>query len=105
MLLRGPGESCDTSLVIGPLCDSALFGRKARLYHCSRCKWSFLVCGSKVVVLDGGGSPLNGDESSIRFRGDHDPCPVLETFALEALEEASAAQLGFQESSAIRSKN
>jgi len=82
--------------VIGPLCDSALFGRKARLYYCIQCKWSFLVCGSKVAVLDEGGSPLNGNESSTRFSADEDDrCPILETFAFEALEEASAVKAMF----------
>jgi hypothetical protein len=83
------------AFVIAPLCDSASFGRKARLYYCNLCKWSFLVCESKVAALDGGGSPLNGDESSIRFSGDDVPCPVLETLALEALEEASAPRAMF----------
>ena len=78
------------AFVVGPLCDSALFGRKARLYYCNRYKWSFFVCGSKVVVLDESGSVLNGNESSARFGADGDPCPVLEAFALEALEEALA---------------
>jgi hypothetical protein len=79
-------------LVIGPLCDSAFFGRKARFYYCNRCKWSFLVCGRKVAVLDAGGGPLNGNSSSTRFSADEDPCPVLETFASDAMEEASVAR-------------
>ena len=85
-------------LVIGPLCDSALFGRKARVYYSIRCKWSFLVSGSKVAVLDEWGKPLVGDESFGRFSAlERDHCPVLEAFALESLAEtlvASAMSLG-----------
>jgi hypothetical protein len=76
-------------IVIGPLCDSALFGHKARLYYCKRCKWSFLVFGNQVAVLDEGGSPSGGNDGFSRFIGDQEACPVLETFALEALKEAS----------------
>jgi len=51
-----PAKRRDRSLrhefVVGPLCDSSLSERKARLYYCIRCKWNFLVCGSKVAVLD-----------------------------------------------------
>ncbi|HWX37341.1 MAG TPA: hypothetical protein VNZ53_59245, partial [Steroidobacteraceae bacterium] len=52
---------------IGPLCDSALFGRKARLYYCIRCNWRFLVSEKKVVVLDELGHPMAGPDSSTRF--------------------------------------
>lgn len=83
-------------LVIGPLCDSTLFGRKARLYYCNRCKWGFLVCGSKVAVLDDSGSPLSGNENSARFSAKENPCPVLEAFALETLGEASTARTMLQ---------
>jgi len=77
--------------VIGPLCDSALFERKAKLYYCIQCKWSFLVCESKVEVLDEGGNPLAGDEISGRFGTfEEGPCPVLEALALEFLAEVPA---------------
>jgi hypothetical protein len=76
--------------VIGPLCDSALFGRKARLYYCVQCKWSFLVCGSKFAVLDESGNRFNGDESSRRSVTFEKPCPVLEAFASEFLGEVLA---------------
>jgi hypothetical protein len=77
--------------VIGPLCDSELFGRKARLYYCSRCKWSFLVCGSKVAVLDEGGNRLARDDSFRRFDAlEESPCPVLEALASEFLAEVPA---------------
>jgi hypothetical protein len=58
-------------------------------------QWSFLVCESKVVVLDEDGSPMNRNESSTRFNADEDDCPVLEAFASEVLEKASAARAIF----------
>jgi hypothetical protein len=65
-------ESCDRSLrhefLIGPLCNTSLVQEKARLYYCTRCKWSFLVCGSKVAVLDEDGSPLVGEDGLRRFK-------------------------------------
>jgi hypothetical protein len=64
--------------VIGPLRESSLSPRKARLYYCIRCKWNFLVCGSRVAVLDERGNPLTGTESSNRFSTfEEGPCPVL----------------------------
>src|SRR5665213_539483 len=77
------------AFVIGPLCDSNLTSRKARLYYCRLCEWSFLVCGNKVAVLDARGEPLAGPESSSRFSTFEDgPCPVLETFASAAFADA-----------------
>jgi hypothetical protein len=71
--------------VIGPLCKHAVFQKKARLYYCIRCKWSFLVCGGKVVVLDEDGSPLGGDGGRRRFATfEEGPCPVLEAFVSAA---------------------
>jgi hypothetical protein len=82
--------------VIGPLCDSTFFGRKARLYYWNRYRWSFLVCESKVAVLDEGGDPSGGDESSRRFSiFDENPCPVLEAFASESLAEDSTTSRAF----------
>ncbi len=67
--------------VIGPLCKRKVFQQKARLYYCMRCKWSFLVCGSKVAVLDEDGSPLGDNESLRRLTTfEEGPCPVLEAF-------------------------
>jgi hypothetical protein len=79
-------------LVIGPLCDSAFFGRKARLYYCNRCEWSFLVYGRKIAALDAGAGPLNGNNSSTRFSADENPCPVLEAFASATMEDVSIAR-------------
>jgi hypothetical protein len=76
--------------VIGPQRHSDLFGRPARLYYCVRCKFSFLVCGSKVAVLDEDEVPITGEESLRRFNTfGEGPCPVLEAFvsAAMALEE------------------
>ena len=70
---------------IGPLCDSALFGRKARLYYCIRCNWRFLVSEKKVVVLDEVGHPMAGPDSSTRFATFAEgPCPVLARSAAHA---------------------
>ena len=64
--------------VIGPLCDSALFRRKARLYYCIRCRWHFLVSEKKVAVLDDDGHPMAGADSSARFNTFAEgPCPAL----------------------------
>jgi hypothetical protein len=77
------------AFVIGPLCDSDLTSRKARLYYCRLCEWRFLVCGDKVAVLDARGEPLTGPESASRFSTfEEGPCPVLETFASAAFAEA-----------------
>ena len=71
--------------VIGPLCRPSVLHQEARLYYCIRCKWSFLVCGSKVAVLDEDGSPLLGEDSLRRFKTFQEgPCPVLEAFASAA---------------------
>jgi hypothetical protein len=80
--------------VVGPLCDSSLSQRKVRLYYCIRCKWNFLVCGSKVAVLDERGNPLTGTESSDRFNTFAEgPCPVLKALALtwDVLSETETA--------------
>ena len=64
--------------VIGPLCDTALFRSKARLYYCIRCRWHFLVSEKKVVVLDDDGHPMAGTDSSARFDTFAEgPCPAL----------------------------
>jgi hypothetical protein len=80
--------------VIGPLCNTTLSDRKGRLYYCRLCNWSFLVCGSKVAVLDENGNPLVGVESLDRFRTfEEGPCPVLETFASAALANLDKSRL------------
>jgi hypothetical protein len=76
--------------VIGPLCETKLSSRKARLYYCRLCDWSFLVCGSKVAVLDGTGEPLSVSAGISRFSTLADgPCPALEAFASAALPDAA----------------
>ena len=83
--------------VIGPLCDVSLPSRKARLYYCRLCKWSFLVCGSKVAVLDEDGKPLAGEESFRRFSTfEEGPCPVLEAFASVAVADAGQSRFSFR---------
>ena len=72
--------------VIGPLCQSDLCLGKSRLYYCCKCKWMFLVCGSKVAVLDQHGEPIVGEESRRRFSTfEEGPCPVLKSFASAAV--------------------
>ena len=102
MKLWGKGEKSPvrdtTSLkhdfVIGPQRYSELFGRPARLYHCVRCKWSFLVGGSKVVVLDEHQKPIVGEESLKRFDSlGQGPCPVLEAIMSAALATGQASRV------------
>src|SRR5271169_4127947 len=79
--------------VIGPQRPSDLFGRPARLYYCIRCKWSFMVCGSTVAVLDEDGTPVIGEESVRRFNSlGEGPCPVLEAFVSAAKADADAVR-------------
>lgn len=56
-----------------------MFQRKARMYYCIRCKWSFLVCDRQVIVIDEHGTPLAGAQSAERFDTlESGPCPALE---------------------------
>jgi hypothetical protein len=83
--------------VVGPQRHSDLFGRAARLYYCVRCKWSFLVCGSKVAVLDEDQSPITGEESLRRFNTFAEgACPVLEAFVSAALARAESSRVSSQ---------
>ena len=85
------------AFVIGPLCDSNLSSRKARLYYCRLCKWTFLVCGSHVAVLDENGEPLVGEESLSRFSTfEEGPCPALEAFASVALADNEKPRLSLR---------
>jgi hypothetical protein len=73
------------SFAIGPLCDSYLFNGQARLYYCTRCRWSFLVSNSAVAVIDEEGRPLGGEEAKMQFGSfENGPCPVLQGLALES---------------------
>jgi hypothetical protein len=91
-------ERCDRSLrhefVIGPRCDSSLFAEKARVYYCIRCRWNFLVCRSRVAVLDERGNPLTGTESSDRFNTfEEGPCPVLKALTSDVPSETGIAAI------------
>lgn len=80
------------SFAIGPLCDSYLFNGQARLYYCTRCRWSFLVSSSAVAVIDDDGRPLVGEEAEAQFRSfENGPCPVLQGLALETGPMATAS--------------
>ena len=82
------------AFVIGPLCDSNLSSRKARLYYCRLCNWTFLVCGTQVAVLDAKGNPLVGEESLSRFSTfEEGPCPALDAFASAALADNDKPRL------------
>jgi len=98
--LFGHGSSSESTaslrheFAIGPLRDHFLFKDKARQYYCIRCKWTFLVAGNKVAVLDEHGSPLTDDESTNRFGTFAlGPCPVLEALTSEAFEETTSSQV------------
>ena len=72
--------------VIGPPRDANLPAVKGRLYYCYRCKWRFLVCGSKIAVLDEDGKPLFGEQALERFNTfEQGPCPVMEAFAASSV--------------------
>lgn len=78
--------------VIGPQRESPMFRRKARLYHCMRCKWSFLVCERQVIVLDEHGNPMSGARSSERFDTlKEGPCPGLAVLLRKASETAGGS--------------
>jgi len=80
--------------VIGPLCDTNLSVRKARIYYCRLCDWSFLVAGSKVAVLDARGEPVIGAESRRRFSTFAEgPCPALVAFAAAAMTDTAQPRL------------
>jgi hypothetical protein len=88
---RTCGINLRHSFAIGPLCDTYLFNRQARLYYCTRCSWSFLVAGSLAAVIDDEGRPVAGVEAQKRFRSFEDgPCPVLEGLT----RELNSAPLG-----------
>ena len=83
--------------VIGPLRESNLSSQKARIYYCRLCKWSFLVCGSRVAVIDEDGQPLVGRESSTRFSTfEEGPCPVLEAFSSASMADVDKSQPPFR---------
>jgi hypothetical protein len=80
--------------VIGPLRRHFLFEHEARQYYCIRCKWTVLISGSKVVVLDKHGSPLADSETLERFGASYvGPCPVLKALAAEAFGPTTISQL------------
>jgi hypothetical protein len=65
---------------IGPLSANSIFPERARVYHCIRCKWSFLVCNNRIVVIDENQTPLGGAEGVKRFSTfSNGPCPALTT--------------------------
>jgi hypothetical protein len=83
--------------VIGPLRESNLSSQKARIYYCRLCEWSFLVCGSRVAVIDEDGQPLVGRESCIRFSTfGEGPCPVLEEFSSAYMADVDKSQSPFR---------
>jgi len=80
------------SFAIGPLCDSYLFKGQARVYYCTRCRWSFLVSNKAVAVVDDQGRPLMGEAANAQFRSfEKGPCPVLQGLALETDPRATAS--------------
>jgi hypothetical protein len=76
---------------IGPQRHSDLFERPARVYYCVRCKFTFLVCGSKVAVLNEDEVPITGEDSLRGFNTfGEGPCPVLEAFVSAMTARAEA---------------
>lgn len=57
--------------------DDPFHGKGSR-YTCIHCKWSFIVKGLTVVVLDDNGRPMKGKLADMRFDTFADgPCPAL----------------------------
>jgi hypothetical protein len=86
-----PAARLRHDLLVGPHRHSELFGRPARLYYCVRCKWSFVVCGRAIAILDENGGPV-AEESLRRFNTlAEGACPVLEAFISAALADVLRA--------------
>src|ERR1700722_16885056 len=65
-------------LVVGPYRQNEPFDRPARLYYCAQCKWSFVVCGRAIAILDENGDRV-AEDSLRRFNSPTErTCPVLE---------------------------
>jgi len=82
---KSNANSLEHRFVLGPLRPHRLFSKPARLYYCRRCRWSFLVSGRKVVVLNTTGDILADPEDQRRL--DTFPegsCPVLEALSHDA---------------------
>jgi hypothetical protein len=77
--------------VIGPR-PTGTGAASGRLYYCARCNWSFLVCGSRVAVLDENGIPIAGAVGRERFATfENGPCPMLAEPPPIAASSAGAA--------------
>lgn len=65
------------------------------LYHCARCKWSFIVndtCRGELTPIDGDGKPLAHDEAVARANTfAHGPCPAMLLLANVALAADQAS--------------
>jgi hypothetical protein len=67
------------NFIVGPLSNYEPLGQIGRIYYCSHCKWSFLVCGRKIAAMDGDGQAITGEEGLRRFQTfAAGPCPALE---------------------------
>jgi hypothetical protein len=62
-----------------------LFGPRRYLYHCARCKWSFIVNDGRrgvVTPIDDKGAPLAHDEAVARATTFAlGPCPAMRVLA------------------------
>ena len=62
-----------------------LFGARRYLYHCARCKWSFIVNDGRrgvLTPLDDHGQPLTHDEAVARAATFAlGPCPAMSRLA------------------------
>jgi hypothetical protein len=69
-----------------------LFGAHRYLYHCARCKWSFIINDSRRGVLtpiDDKGQPLAHDEAVARAATFAlGPCPAMHRLAEARVEGA-----------------
>src|SRR5580658_5054435 len=71
--------------VLGKL--PGMFSPKRYLYHCVRCKWSFVINDSRrgaITAVNADGRPLPGEEANKRMLTFHQgPCPELAVLMVE----------------------
>jgi hypothetical protein len=65
---KAPSTEAGHEFVIGPPDRPTEYPRGTKVYHCMRCKESYLVCGRQVAVLDDDGRPISVVHSRERLK-------------------------------------